>query len=86
MELEIDYCTTGEINNDFTEMVVHYSSDGWDSRKQWRIELEAAAENAHDGINEPVWKALEKMGYTLSEENHEFDEDRERITYKIVKC
>ena len=85
MKLEIDWNCIGEINEDFTEMIVYYDSDGWDSRKRWREEMEAAAENAHDGINEPVWEALKKRGYDLSEEDHEFDEDDECIIYKIVK-
>ncbi len=85
MELEIDFNCTGEINDDFTEMVVYYGSDGWDSRKQWRLDLEAAAENSNDFLNSAVEEALEKIGYTLSNEDHEFDEDDECITYKIVK-
>lgn len=85
MELEINFNYTGEINEDFTEMVVYYDSDGWDSRKNWRMDMESAAENSNDCINEPVWEALEKIGYTLSNEDHEFDEDDECITYKIVK-
>lgn len=85
MELEIDFNYRGEINGDFTEMIVNYDSNGWDSRRRWRQDMEAAAQNEHDGINGPVWEALEKIGYDLSEETHEFDEDGELITYKIVK-
>jgi len=85
MTLEIDFNYEGEINSDFTEMTVYYDSDGWDSRKRWRQDLEAAAENSNDMINESVEEALEKIGYTLSDEDHEFDEDNECITYKIVK-
>ncbi len=85
MEMEIGFNCTGTITDDFTKMVVYYESSEWDSRKRWRLDLEAAAENANDCVNEPVLDALEKMGYTLSDENHEFDEDNECITYKIVK-
>lgn len=85
MTLEIDFNYEGEINSSFTEMTVYYSSEGWDSRKNWRQDLEAAAENCCDMITESVEYALEKIGYTLSNEDHEFDEDDERITYKIVK-
>jgi hypothetical protein len=86
MELEIGWNCRGEINDDFTEIVVYYDSEGWDSRERWRQDMEAASENAHDGINEPVWEALQKIGYDLSEETHEFDEDDELIVYKIVKA
>ena len=85
MTLKIDFANEGEINSSFTEMTVYYDSDGWDSRRQWRLDLEAAAENSNDMITEAVEDALNKIGYALSIADHEFDEDNECITYKIVK-
>ena len=83
--IEIDFNLIGEINSDFTEMKVHFSQDGWDSHKLWRLDLTAAAVNCNDLINEPIFEALEREGYTLSNEDHVFDEDREIIIYKLVK-
>jgi len=85
MKIQIDFIHTGTLNEDQTELTVYMSSEGWDSHKQWRADMEAAAENQHDGINEPVWEALEPLGLTLSDEDHEFDEDDECIVYKIEK-
>ena len=83
MEIEIGH-NTGEINEEGTELTVYFSPNGWDSRKKWREDLEAAAQNDHDGINEAVWIALEEAGYELGE-NHVFDEDTKTITYEICK-
>jgi hypothetical protein len=83
--IKIDNFYEGYINDDFTEMDVYYESDGWDSYKRWREDLQYASENENDSLNGPIYKALEKIGYTLSNENHEFDEENEVITYKIVK-
>ena len=85
MEIYIDHNYTGEVNDTFTEMLVYYDSHGWDSIREWRLDLEAAAENNNDCINEAVDEALANIGYTLSTENHVFNEDEASIKYKIVR-
>ena len=85
MEIYIDHNYTGEINDTFTEMVVYYDSYGWDSLREWRLDLEAAAENNNDCITEAVEEALVNIGYTLSNESHVFNEDDTSLTYKIVR-
>jgi hypothetical protein len=84
MEIQIDFMNTGILNEEKTELRVHMSSNGWDSRRLWREDLENAAQNNNDIITEPVLEALESLGLTLSEEDHEFDEDRELIIYRVI--
>jgi hypothetical protein len=85
MEIEFFNANTGFLNEDQTELTVHMSPEGWDSYKQWRQDMELAAQNSNDIINEQIEQALEPLGLTLSSEDHEFDEDVQEIIYKVVK-
>ena len=85
MYIEIDFTGICSLNQEQTELTVKMSSDEWDSRKQWRQDMEYAASNQNDQINEPIEDALKPLGLTLSEEDHTFNEDNECIIYKVVK-
>ena len=83
MEITINSFTTGYVTGNTME--VQYPADGWDSRKQWRLDMEAAALDENDLINEEVALALESAGFELAETGHEFNEDEMTITYQIHK-
>jgi hypothetical protein len=75
--------TDGFLNEDDLTLTVNYSSDGWDSRKQWRKDLKLAAKLSNDTITEEVDDALIQVGYELDDNGHVFDEDEEEIIFKI---
>jgi len=83
MEITINSFTTGYVTGNTME--VQFPSNGWDSRKQWRQDMEAAALDENDLINEEVALALESAGYELAHSGHMFNEDMETITYQIHK-